>query len=341
MLTRNLAIDWMKGVMILIIVLHHYFLIPFFRHTYLPVDFFFCISGYYLLTHFKKGTDNALVYTTKRFIKFFPALLILFVFSCIILHDRIDISSFEAFVQTIGSFSFLLTMTNGLMIDTPTAILDITWFTSILIIAGYFIYALLSYNSRLSITILLPAFIVFGYSLFFSHNSSLTEGSVIYGLNLTLVRGACDMAIGVLLCEIYHTHQDAINQHSIMVNILAILALVFFLAIMCSEKCFDSYSIIALPFIVMGLIHEKSWLQLLLSHFKKSLFILAGTCSYEILLSHQLIMIVLYKVLEITKISLPLCVLLLVDIVLVISFSYLLHKLLQTWKRSPATLQTK
>lgn len=323
---RIFAVDWMKGVMITIIVLHHYFCIPGFNHTYLPVDFFFFISGYFLMGGFSSKRSSAFQYTCKRVAKFYPAFLVCFFLSCIILHSRLDFSSLDAFVRTVGSFSFLLTLTNGLVTTVPFPVLDVTWFLSILVIAGFFVYALLDYDQKLACTIVFPLFIIFGYTLIFSNDASIQGGGIKYGFNLNLIRGFCDMSFGVLIHQLYSRHKESIDRKSTRFNILFILATVLFALIMITKECHDVFAVIILPFIILGLIMEKSWINSLLGHIRGGFFSVVGRHSFEILIIHQLVMITLYKLLDLVGLHIPLSLLVALDFILVLFLSFGLRK---------------
>lgn len=323
---RIFAVDWMKGVMITIIVLHHYFCIPGFNHTYLPVDFFFFISGYFLMGGFSSKRSSAFQYTCKRVAKFYPAFLVCFVLSCIILHSRLDFTSLDAFVRSVGAFSFLLTLTSGLVTTIPFPVMDVTWFLSILVIAGFFVYASLDYDRKLACTIVFPLVIIFGYTLIFSNDASIQSGGIKYGFNLNLLRGFCDMSFGVLIHQYYARYKESVDRKSALFNILFILATVLFVSIMVTKDCHDLLSVVLLPFITLGLIMEKSWINSLLGHIRGGFFSIVGRYSFEILIIHQLVMIVLYKLLDITGLHLPFPLLLLLDFTFVLFLSFCLRK---------------
>ena len=326
-MNRNLLIDWVKGLMITIIVLHHYFLIPGFNQTYLPVDVFFCISGYFLMNSFVHKRTTAISYTVKRIQRIYPALLVSLVLSCLLLASRLDFSNFSSFLESIGKLSFILTLTNGLAPSLSFPIMDITWYLSVLIIAGFLVYSLLDYNEKLACTLLFPLSIIIGFSLIFSNDSSVQHSGMIYGLSFCLIRAFCDIAMGVLVFEIYSKYREALNKRSVIVNILSLLCFAFFLALMFSKKCLDVYMVFCLPVIMLGMVYDKSWAGRLLGHIKGGLFSRIGKYTLEILVIHQLVMIGLYKILSIAGVSLPIYVIILLDLLFVYIAGYLLHVL--------------
>ena len=323
---RCLAIDWMKGVMITIIVLHHFFLIPGFRQSYLPVDFFFFIAGYYLMNHFTVKQCSALYYTMQRVKKFYPALIITLVLSCVVFHSRLDFSSFDSAIRTIGSFSLLLSLTNGLVTSVSVSVLDVSWFLSILIIAGYLIYALLVYDKNLALHILLPICLIIGYTLLFNHNPSIQQKGILYGLNLSLVRGFCDMSAGVIIYEVYRQYKKEFDERWILINILCFLSFFMFLAIMFSKQYNDIFIVVVLPILTLGTVQDRSLLNSFLHYLHGGLFSIIGRFSFEILIIHQLVMVSLYKLLEVAGITLSLYLFIPLDLIMVFISAYLLKK---------------
>lgn len=311
--------------MIIIIVLHHYFLIPGFNQTYLPVDIFFCISGYFLMNSFVHKRTSALRYTVKRIQRIYPALLVSLILSCLLLATRLDFSSFSSFLETIGKLSFIITLTNGLAPSLSFPIMDITWYLSVMIIAGFLVYSLLDYNEKLACTLVFPLSIIIGFTLIFSNGSSVQHSGIICGLSFSLIRGFCDIAIGVIVFEVYAIYREALNKRSVIVNIVSLLCFLFFLALMFSKKCLDVYMVFCLPMIMLGMVYDKSWASRVIRNIKGGLFSRVGRYTLEILVIHQLVMIGLYKILSVAGVSLPIIVIILLDIVLVYIAAYLLH----------------
>ena len=71
---------------------------------------------------------------------------------------------------------------------------------------------------------------------------------------------------------------------------------------------------------------EKSWINSLLGLIRGGFFSFVGRYSFEILIIHQLVMVTLYKLLDIIGLSIPFLLLLLLDFVLVLFLSFCLRK---------------
>ena len=110
--SRNSAVDALKGLMILLIVLHQLVLIPFLHHGALAVDMFFMIAGYYLANHFRTKRGTAAQYTWRR-IKavYLPYLLALLLATILDFKRLISFQGFEGFMETYTPYVAFLTMT--------------------------------------------------------------------------------------------------------------------------------------------------------------------------------------------------------------------------------------
>ena len=147
---RNSAVDAIKGLMILLIVLHHLVLIPFLHHGYLAVDMFFMIAGYYLANHFKAKGGTAFQYTAGRFKQVYLPYLLALILATILDYKRlISFQGFEGFLETYAPYVAFLTLTEemGFLSHWPIVLFG-GWFLSVLIISGFLLFGLLEYNEK-------------------------------------------------------------------------------------------------------------------------------------------------------------------------------------------------
>ena len=235
---RNLAIDWMKGLMILIIVLHHFFCVPHFNHTYLPVDFFFFVAGYFLMRSFCTKPQKGVFYIAGRVKQFYLEFFVALVIFVLLWHKRFAFSSYDEFIQAFAPLSSILSLTQQMGPDVyAKGILDVSWFLSVLIIGSFFVYGLLDFNKKLSAYIILPFIVVVGFTMLFSNNSSIAEGLTIAGVfGVPLLRGTCEIAGGSVLYQLAEDFDSSLRRHSVFVNIIGFLAFLLFLAIMLQTK---------------------------------------------------------------------------------------------------------
>lgn len=275
---RLLSIDWIKGVMILIIVLYHSSFSSGFR-GYLGVDVFFYISGYFLMSSYLRKPTTAIKYTWNR-IKQIAAPFII----CILLAGGIQLAkflanggSFDSLVDTTGKIftaSLFASEFGGEFTREYSFILY--WFLSVLIISSFILYALLHYNERLSTTVLFPIIVLLGYNALFCNGPSLDTYARIGPLGAPLVRGIVEMAAGAMICHIYIHNKTSIEKRSILINILGIVSFILFFALLFTKEALDKYTIIATPWILLSTVMDQSWLNIVLCKIKGGLLARLG-----------------------------------------------------------------
>lgn len=286
--TRNLAIDWIKGWMILCIVLHHTWLIPGFR-GYLAVDVFFYISGFFMMRSFLRKPTTAIHYTWGR-IKQIAAPY----FICVLLGGGIMLTNH---IASRDSFDSIMDITGKAFATIPFAgefggeltrapFLLLYWYLNVLIAGSFILYAMLQYSERLSITILFPAIILLGYNALFSDSPSLDTFSRIGLLGAPLIRGLSEMAAGAMICHVYSNYKSGIERRSTLINVLGIISLLIFVALLFTQEALDKYTIITIPWLLLASVMDHSWLNATLNTIKFDFFSWIGRYTLYIYCIH-------------------------------------------------------
>ena len=286
--SRNLAIDWIKGWMILCIILHHTWMIPDFR-GYLAVDVFFYISGFYLMKSFLRKPTPAVQYTWKR-IKQIAAPY----FICIILGGGIMLARH---IAAKDSFDSIVDITGKVFATIPFAgefggeftrapFLLLYWYLSALIICSFILYAMLQYSEHLSVTILFPAIILLGYNALFGDAPSLNTINRIGLLGAPLIRGLSEMAAGAMICHIYSNYRSGIENRSTLVNVLGFISLFIFVALLFTHEALDKYTIVTIPWFLLAAVMDHSWLNAVLGKIKGGFFAWVGRYTLYIYCIH-------------------------------------------------------
>ena len=286
---RNSAVDALKGLMILLIVLHHLVLIPFLHHGALAVDMFFMIAGYYLANHFHTKGGSAAQYTWRR-IKavYLPYLLALLLATILDFKRLISFQGFEGFMETYAPYVAFLTLTEELgFIDHWPVVLVGGWFLSVLIISGFLLYGLLEYNEKKAVKVILPFSVLLGFTFFFSQGPSTGNFSVIGAISIPLLRGFLEMGLGVLLYYIISENQEALSQKKTFVTVLSLVSFAVFIALLFVKKNFDSYIIILFPLILSGVLIPNSPIRCLYDRCPTKILAWLGALSLEIYVIHQ------------------------------------------------------
>lgn len=169
---------------------------------YIAVEFFFIVSGFLLIKSQEsdKGQKmDALHYTIGRYRKIYPAYLVSFLVTFMMLVITEKNTLFEIYIRLIDSFWEIIAMQGiGLARDwnyiNPTV-----WYISVLFLAGHLIYYLLSKHKELFVNLIAPGAIIVIYSYLYRYQGNLDAVTQMDGfyVNYQLMRGFADMCIGV------------------------------------------------------------------------------------------------------------------------------------------------
>jgi len=260
--TRNLALDWIKGWMILCVVLHHTWNISGFR-GYLAVDIFFFISGFFLTRSYLSKPSNTVSYTWKR-IKGIatPFFISLFVGCCFLFAQEPYSNDIDTIVSNSAKIVYSFTFAENLGIDITTVPLFLgSWFISVLIISSFFLYGMLEHNYHLSTRVLFPFVALFGFNALITCADTFSSWSRIATLGIPLLRGITEMAAGALIASVYSEHKSAFEKRSTLINLMGIVSFGLFSMLMFTKACFDRYLVITVPWILLSVVIDGSWLS--------------------------------------------------------------------------------
>ena len=154
------------------------------------------------------------------------------------------------------------------------------WQLSALVIAGYFVYALLCHNERLSRQILFPAAILMIQSLLHTGIDLFENYGFFY---LPLLRAFSPLCVGVLAYYFTTTsYYSQITKHRVPFNLAVLLSLAGIFLLGDAANIF----LLTTPILLWGCREEDSWLNRLLNH---RVFRHCGKFSYAIYLNHAFI----------------------------------------------------
>lgn len=159
---RNTYLELMRFLFSVGICLYHWGN-GHFGGAYIGVQFFFVLSGFFLLWSFESRIDevseqdaykNCFLYLKKRLRQFYPHFIFSFAVLIIIKIVVVHSTSFHNFLLTaFWEVTFLQNIgltSSGVLLNAPT------WFLSAVIISGYFIYYLLQKHHDIYIYIVPP-----------------------------------------------------------------------------------------------------------------------------------------------------------------------------------------
>lgn len=295
------SIEAFRFIFMLMVCIWHYQGTKVLAHGYMAVEFFFILSG--VLMCFSVSKENALGtfdYTMKKVKRFAPDCLLLIVYvnlrhmilPALLGRKELEVSWLlqalpeSLFLQNIGIY------TGG--VNFPM------WYVSVLLFGGAFVYALLRYNKRLAISVVLPMVILVGYTYIFNMDKrGRIDGFDLYGGVYTpMLRGVCGISLGVVLGYIFVLKKQCI-QHvkPWVINALGLISLCLFLifAIFPTSQSYDRYLLIVVPFLLLACFMESSLFNKL---FSCSCFSIIGGYSWQMLVYHGRIIIPLYVTLK-------------------------------------------
>lgn len=284
---RNLAIDWIKGWMILCIVLVHTWAFPQYRF-HLAVDVFFFISGYYMMLSFLRKPTTAVLYTWKRI-----RVIALPFFICLLFRCCLDPGSFlspggmdgfvEKYAELLYTFSFAEEV--GVSISADQLLLG-SWYFSVLIIGSFLLYGMLECNERLSSRILFPLIALFGFNALIAHSESFSTWSRIATIGTPLIRGCSEMAAGAVICSVYTENKSAFEKRAVFINLMGIVAGVLFILTIFSPTIVDKYLVITVPWFLLAAVLDNSWLSKGLDKIHGGIMSFIGQYTLYILCAH-------------------------------------------------------
>lgn len=286
---RNLPADAVKGLMILLVILHHSCLLPFIHHGYLGVDVFFVISGFFLMRHYSSNREStAFSYTAGRIRRTYLPYLFAFLLACILDYKRLlSFQGFDGFVETYAPVASFLTLTEGLefLAHTPI-ILTGGWFLSVLIIGGFLLYGLIDYDERLATKVILPFGIIAAYTFLFTQNASVESWYALGPVSMPLLRGCADMGMGILLYSVIRDNPEWMKKRKTGLAVLSLVSLLLFALIVITRNALDSFLVIIIPMMLLGVLIPESPLAGFYKKWRPALLPRLGALSLELYLIH-------------------------------------------------------
>lgn len=286
---------------------------------YLVVEFFFILSGYFLMDSFLRFPNrNALQFTIirvrKTYVEYLIATIICFLFYGVT--KWIVNGSYES--ETIYKFlsEALLLQESGVFqggFNYPL------WYYSVLIIGGYFLYYLVSrFESGIEFIIPLYCLISFVFIRYIT-GGELENWSTHGGLYVPQLRGTADIGVGIITRGVLQSKFDRIYNSKIL-DFVLVCSFILTVGVMMSEDVSDFYVLLTIPVMIFVGLRNQC---LIYRMFKSNVWDKFGRITWEMFLLHGVIISVFNKVLQVIGIDANAFIfVILVFLVTVLSFAF-------------------
>lgn len=227
---RNHVLDIFKIIGIIIVCLLHTTWFPMLHHGYLPVEFFFIVSGYFIYKATQKSYGIRAFLNKKIERLYLPYFLALLVFIALAwykpnLFKEFDFWSSILFCSTLLQFPGMPDLFGA---EKVIGLCGPAWYLSVLFYGGFILFVLLKYTKRTFHITILSVITICVYT------HMLITGSVehFYNvgiINLPIFRGLASMFLGCLLAmpEFKYFINRSISKYAVktLLNALTILAI--------------------------------------------------------------------------------------------------------------------
>lgn len=284
---RNNSIDFLKLLFTFIIAVHHFqeaIGICLIQHGDLAVEFFFMVSGFYLMDSFEKnhGEKSAVEYIKRRLRKLYPHYLFSLVILLLALGVTAD-SIQELFAKTVQTIPELFMMQDiGIFYYSGSNYP--AWYLSVLILVSYFLYAGLKWNRNFCIQIGYPMLMLLGATMLFSEgNNNIVHWNAYGPFYLPVIRGTVDMILGIMIWNVVNKSIQINKVYGILLELASLFLIV---VAMFGIDTQDSLALLGFPILLTLCFSRKNIFR---SITDLEIFGRMGKYTYAMYLNHSLI----------------------------------------------------
>ena len=258
---------------------------PVTKAGFLGVEFFFILAGVFMYkTANRPDSPGVFSWIVDKLQKFYFKIVVALVLTHMIYYEGLIVELHQNWLHPIVRFISELLMLQSIG-SFEAGINCPTWFFATLIYGGALVYALTKYYTKFSIRIIFPFIAIFYFAYMFQNGTteSLENWDVIGFIPLSLVRGICEIGFGVVIGYVYFNYRDLFLRHLKALNMIAIVSLILYLAIIIDNRQFSQYALIFIPVLICtALTHGSVFCRLL----RGKVWFFLGALSFDIFIIH-------------------------------------------------------
>ena len=284
---RNGEIELLRFIFAVIVFSYHFEYAGFiFKSGYLAVDFFFMLSGYFMMRHIESDSEHnysmrsLFIYIRSRFVRLFFTYFFVCFFSyfirCFVLKEISIRTLFDK-----GIWEFLMLQSFGFSFTTT-----VLWYVSALLVSSFIIYFLyICQNKKFLPIVFFLALCLLAFLYQKNQRLSSLDNHLI--VSDGLLRGFAEMSLGCILYKITQCITVKSRSIFIILSITKYALLVAFLFLMTREPGIKDYSCIVLIFgyLLLLFICQSTTSNV----FNNKFFYFLGSISYDFYLNQVLI----------------------------------------------------
>lgn len=283
-LQRNSTVEALRFLTVFQICLWH-MSYPVTAAGFLGVEFFFILAGIFMYkTAVKPDGPGVFSWIINKLQKFYFKIVIALILTQAIYYEGFVAEFYENWLHPILRLISELLMLQSIGTFEP-GINCPTWFFATLIYGGALVYALTKYYTKVSIRIVFPIIAIsyFAYTFQNGTKESLESWDVIGFIPLSMVRGVCEIGFGVVIGYIYFNNSNMLQRYLKVLNIVTIISLILYLAIIFDNRQFSQYALIFIPILICAALTQGSIFS---KYLNGKIWIFLGTLSFDIFIIH-------------------------------------------------------
>lgn len=258
----------------------------YFTHLYILVEFFFVISGFFIVINSSKKSESSYKYVFKQLKKLYPMYLMSFCFCFIIyiLNNHISLTNIPILLWN-AKWEILLC---NLFIISSTTIYNsggAATFIPALLFTTLIMHYIYNNYRKIAVNIIIPIIIVCGIGRIFFVASNMSQWLKFDNIvTLGIIRAIVDISIGILFADKVYPY---LKSKSRTFNYILLIISLIFIPLLVFFRQYISYSDLVLWIFIFGLFITEAFILYKGKHKKiNNVLVSLGSLSFPIFMFH-------------------------------------------------------